>query len=173
MLFVENPPVNSGDIKNEVSILGWGRSTRDGNGNPLQFCFLENPIDRGPWQAAVIGLKSQTQLRWMSTSTSKRDKDLRESIPRKVDCGFQSVCHHRRKLANLTTWTAALSNSANYGPCHVVPPETDGSWWRGLTKCGPLENGMVNHFSILALRTPWTVWKDKKIGHWKMNSPGE
>ena len=28
----------------------------------------------------------------------------------------------------------------------------------GLTECGPLEKGMANHFSILALRTPWTVW---------------
>ena len=28
----------------------------------------------------------------------------------------------------------------------------DGSWWRGLTECGPLEKGMANHFSILALR---------------------
>ena len=36
-----------------------------------------------------------------------------------------------------------------------------------------LEKGMANHFSILALRTPWTVWKGKKIGHWKMNSPGQ
>ena len=41
-----------------------------------------------------------------------------------------------------------------------------------MTKCGPLEKGMANHFSILTLRTPWTVWKGKKIGHWKMNSPG-
>ena len=28
-------------------------------------------------------------------------------------------------------------------------PKTDGSWWRGLTECGPLEKGMANHFSIL------------------------
>ena len=41
-----------------------------------------------------------------------------------------------------------------------------------LTKRGPLEKVMANHFSILPLRTPWTVWKGKKIGHWKMNSPG-
>ena len=27
-------------------------------------------------------------------------------------------------------------------------------WWRDLTECGPLEKGMANHFSILALRTP-------------------
>ena len=40
------------------------------------------------------------------------------------------------------------------------------SWWRGLTECGPLEKGMASHFSILALRTPWTVGKGKKTGHW-------
>ena len=38
----------------------------------------------------------------------------------------------------------------------------DGSWWGVLTKCGPLEKGMANYFSILALRTPWTVWEGKK-----------
>ena len=42
-----------------------------------------------------------------------------------------------------------------------------------LTECGPLEKGMGNHFSILALRTPWTVWKGKVIGYWKRNSPGQ
>ena len=36
----------------------------------------------------------------------------------------------------------------------------DRSWWRVLTKCGPLEKGMANQFSILALRIPWTVWKE-------------
>ena len=58
-------------------------------------------------------------------------------------------------------------------PCPVGPPKMGGSWWRGLTKCGPLEKGMANHFSIPALRTPWEVWKGKKIGPWKMNSPGQ
>ena len=41
-----------------------------------------------------------------------------------------------------------------------------------LTKHGPLEKGMANHFSIFALRTLWTVRKGKKIGYWKTNSPG-
>ena len=41
----------------------------------------------------------------------------------------------------------------------------DGSWWRVLTKCGPLGKGMANHFSILALRTPWTLCKSKKNYH--------
>ena len=55
-------------------------------------------------------------------------------------------------------------------PCRAT--QTDRYWWRVLTKHSPLEKGIANHFSILALRTPWTVWKAKKIGHWKMNSPG-
>ena len=42
----------------------------------------------------------------------------------------------------------------NYEPCHEGPPKTDGSWWRVLTKRGPLEKGMPKHFSILALRIP-------------------
>ena len=60
----------------------------------------------------------------------------------------------------------------NYEPCLIWPPKTDVSWWSVLTKRGPLEKAMANHFSILALRTPRTVWKGKKIGHWKRHSPG-
>ena len=37
--------------------------SREGNGNPLQYSCLENPMDRGAWWAAVYGVtKSQTQL---------------------------------------------------------------------------------------------------------------
>ena len=59
------------------------------------------------------------------------------------------------------------TNQWNHEPCHVRPSKMDRSWWRVLTKHGPLEKGMVNHFSILALRISWTVWKGKKIRHWK------
>ena len=38
----------------------------------------------------------------------------------------------------------------------------DGSCWRGLTKCGPLEKGMPSHFSILALRTSMNSMKRQK-----------
>ena len=48
----------------------------------------------------------------------------------------------------------------NYEPCHVGPPKMDGSWWRVLTKRGPLEKGMANHFSILALRIR-IVWQGR------------
>ena len=48
----------------------------------------------------------------------------------------------------------------NCEPCCVGPPKTDGWWWRVLTKCGPLEKGMANDFSIPALRISWTVWRE-------------
>ena len=41
---------NAGD---PGSILGLGKSPREGNGNPLQYSCLENPMDRGTWWAAV------------------------------------------------------------------------------------------------------------------------
>ena len=45
------------------SIPGLGRSPGEGNGNPLQYPFLENLMDRGAWWAAVHGVtKSQAQL---------------------------------------------------------------------------------------------------------------
>ena len=42
---------------------GLGRSPGEGNGNPLHYFCLENPMDRGAWQATVHGVaKNQTQL---------------------------------------------------------------------------------------------------------------
>ena len=38
------------------SIPGWGRSPGEGNGNPLQYSSLENPMDRGAWWATVHGV---------------------------------------------------------------------------------------------------------------------
>ena len=42
-----------GDIRDSGSILGLGRSPGEGNGNPLQYSCLENPTDRGAWQATT------------------------------------------------------------------------------------------------------------------------
>ena len=46
-LAVKNPPANAGDLRNMGSIPGLGRSPGVGNGNPLQYSCLENPMDRG------------------------------------------------------------------------------------------------------------------------------
>ena len=50
-------------------------------------------------------------------------------------------------------------------PCLAGPPLMDESKWSVLTKCGSLEKEMTIHTSIFATRTPWTVWKVKKVLH--------
>ena len=44
---VKNPPANARDVRDKGSIPGLGRSSGGGNGNPLQYSCLENPMDRG------------------------------------------------------------------------------------------------------------------------------
>ena len=54
-------PANAGDLD---LIPGMERYPREGHGNPLQYSCLDNPMDRGAWQAMVHGItKSQTQLK--------------------------------------------------------------------------------------------------------------
>ena len=57
---LKNPPANAGDAG---LIPGSGRSSGEGNGNPLQYSCLQNPMDGGAWQATLHGvIKSQTWL---------------------------------------------------------------------------------------------------------------
>ena len=58
----KNIPANAGDIRDPGSITGLGRSPGGGNGNPLQYPCLENPMDRGAWRATILWLQSWTGL---------------------------------------------------------------------------------------------------------------
>ena len=55
-LVVKNPPANARDVRDPGLIPGSGRSPGKGNGNPLLYSCLENPMDRGAWWAAVHGV---------------------------------------------------------------------------------------------------------------------
>ena len=60
-LVVKNLPVNAGDTRDVGSIPESGRFSGGGNGNPLQYSCLGNPMDKGAWRATVYGVtKSQT-----------------------------------------------------------------------------------------------------------------
>ena len=60
---VKNLPANAGVVGDTGSIPGLGRILGGGNGNPLQYSCLGNPMSRGAWRATVHGVaKSQTQL---------------------------------------------------------------------------------------------------------------
>ena len=80
---VKTPCANAGDTD---SIPGSGRLPGEGNGNPLQYFCLRNPMDRGAWWATVHGDGSQKSQSWLSdwtitltlleTALSKRVKSL-------------------------------------------------------------------------------------------------
>ena len=53
---VKSQPTNAGSAGHKGLIPGLGRSPGGGNGNPLQYSSLENPIDRGAWWATVYGV---------------------------------------------------------------------------------------------------------------------
>ena len=56
---VKNPFDDAGDAGDVGKIPGWGRSPGGGHGNPLWYSCLENPKDRGAWQATVLSMESQ------------------------------------------------------------------------------------------------------------------
>ena len=69
-LVVKNPSANAGDIRDRGSTPGLGRYPGGGNGNPLQYSCLKNPMDRRVWWATVHRVaKSWTWLKWLSAHT--------------------------------------------------------------------------------------------------------
>ena len=69
VLVVKNPPTSRGDIREVGLIPGSGRSPGGGNGNPLQYSCLENPMDRGAWWAMVHGVEKEVDTTEQLTHT--------------------------------------------------------------------------------------------------------
>ena len=66
-LMVKNLLAHAGDVRDVTLIPGSERSLGGGHGNPSQYSCLENPMDRGAWQATVHRVtKSWTQLKQLS-----------------------------------------------------------------------------------------------------------
>ena len=66
----------------QAQSLGWEDPLEEGNGNPLWYCCLKNPMDRGAWWATVHRVsKSQTRLKRLSTqNTTEHIHNLNEEI---------------------------------------------------------------------------------------------
>ena len=75
VLVVKNLPANAGDVTDSGLNPGLGRSPGGGHGNALQYSCLENPMDRGVWQATVCGVtKNRIQLIVTTTFTVTWDR---------------------------------------------------------------------------------------------------
>ena len=92
---VKNPPASAGGARDMGSIPGSGRSPGEGNGNPLQYSSLGNPMNRGAQWATVHGVaKSQTQL---INQTHTHTHDYFKSC---IDVQFSSVTQSCLTLCN-------------------------------------------------------------------------
>ena len=126
-LVVKNPPASAGDIRDAGSIPGLGRSSEGGNGKPLQYSCLENPMDRGAWRATVQGVKkSQTRLSHTHTHTHTHTR---------TNLGASHVV---LMLKEPTSQCGRLKRRS------LIPGSKD-----------PLGEGMATHSSVLAWRIPW------------------
>ena len=76
--------------------------------------------------------------------------------------GRQNENHNHRKLTKLITWITALSNSIKLWAMQCRATQDRRIMVESSDKTWPTGEGMTNHFSILALRTPCTVWNGKK-----------
>ena len=92
---VKSLPPSAGD---PGWIPGFGKSPGEGNGNPLQYSCLENPVDRGAWRAAVHGVaKSQT---WLSVHVHENNRNQNIQGLKRRRGKTQSVQMKARKEKN-------------------------------------------------------------------------
>ena len=76
---VKNLPANAGDAGDLDSILGSGRSSEVGNGNPLQYSCLGNPMDRGAWWVDDGRDSSEISPGLLQRSTPSKVGNLQEN----------------------------------------------------------------------------------------------
>ena len=89
---VKNPPANAGDTG---LIPGSGGSLGEGNGNPLQYFWQGNPLDRGAWRATVYGVaKSWT---WKLSTPSLPNAENSQLTPGQTGITLLLICWY-------TTW---------------------------------------------------------------------
>ena len=81
---VKNSPTNAGDAG---LIPGWGRSPGGGNGNPLQYSYLGNPMDRGAWRATVPGVTKESD----ETELLSKIQDPQSQGPHAIHPGFPTA----------------------------------------------------------------------------------
>ena len=96
------------NVRDPGLILESGRSLEEGNGNPLQYSCLENPIDRGAWRATVHRVtKSRTGLKRLSIHTPDSLKPTQADIQQKLEANK----HYPISVESHATLSVILGNS--------------------------------------------------------------
>jgi len=112
---VKNPPASVGDIRDMGSILKLGRSPGVGNGNPLQYSCLENPMDRRAWGPTVHRVAEESDRTEQLTNNFvwRSSAPLLSAAPLVHLPGLQSwVCARARAHTHTHTHTHTSTTKA-------------------------------------------------------------
>ena len=127
-------------------ILGLGRSRGVWSGNPLQYSCLEDPMEKGTWQATVHGVaKGWTWLRQLGTLACT-------AHTWKLVMSSQAKFTLEMRILLCFLFTASLIAQLIKDPPAMQETPVRFQGWED-----PLEEGKATHSSILAWRIPWTI----------------
>ena len=110
----------------DVSLIpGLGRSPGGGHGNPLQYSYLGNPMDRGAWQATAHRVtKSQTWLKWQHASRHVVIRELWHPSGNGW-CHIQAeLGGHYSGIQGSFSRVGIQSNMVSFSPCHYLTLES-------------------------------------------------
>ena len=147
-----------------------GRSPGEGNGNPLQYSHLENPMNGGAWWSTVCGVaKSQTQLSdfiFFLSFLPLSNSAMPLSIFKVISIFLFTVVHKKWKTYELCQKTAVSTHSSPLawkipwteepGRLQSMGLQRVGHNWATYFHFRALEEEMATHSSGLAWRIPGT-----------------
>ena len=150
---VKNPPADARDGRDAGLILVWEDTPGRGQGNPLQYSCLENPMDRGAWWATVHSVtKSQAQLKWLSMHT----------WPYQLGMSRNSL----EVLYSLKDWCWSWNSNTLATWCEELTPWKRPCCWEGLKAGGEGDDRKLDGW--MASPTQWTwVWASSGSWWWK------
>ena len=122
-LEVKNSHASTGEKRDMGSIPGSGRFPGRGHGNPLQYAYLENPMDRGAWKTTVhrIAESDTTETPWHKTfsNIAAAAAKSRQSCPtlcNPIDCSLPASSVHEISQARIQQWVAISSSRESSWP---------------------------------------------------------
>ena len=121
---------NPGDLRDTGSVPGLGRSPGGGNGNPLQYFCLGNPMDRGAWQAILHGVTKRVGHEFATEQQNKTSIHLHKTLFRK------HLRQHWRTKFPRRRWNFTVITTPHH-PVSALCGHKNASWLAGWTDQGP------------------------------------
>ena len=118
-LVVKNLPANAGDLRDPVSIPESGRPPGEGNGNPLQYSCLENPMDRGAWWVTVPGIAESDTMEQLSIHILVLALNVPYSHPKETWMVDQPIQRFESRQSNVQMVFLNPACTFHFNHCHL------------------------------------------------------